>query len=63
MEENTPESTAENLFDEHIAYTEASQGSRFLNFLIDNLFMNFALSYATGYLVGYILTLVASDFY
>lgn len=53
---------AADLFDNHIQFTEASQGARFLNFLIDNLFMNYALSYATGYLVGYILAELAPEF-
>lgn len=51
-----------NLFDTEAKFTEASQGQRFLNWLIDNLFMRFALSYATGYAVGYILLEVAPDF-
>lgn len=62
MEENIQENVSQDIFDGHIQYTEASQGNRFVNFLVDNLFMNFALSYATGYLVGYILSLVAPDF-
>ena len=59
IQDNTPE---QGLFDDHVQFTQASQGSRFLNWLIDNLFMNYALSYATGYLVGYILSIVAPDF-
>ncbi len=43
-------------------YTEASKGSRFLNFLIDNLFMRFALSYVTGYIIGYLLSVIAPEF-
>jgi len=62
MEENVQENIPQDIFDGHIQYTEASQGSRFVNFLIDNLFMNYALSYATGYLVGYILSLIAPQF-
>lgn len=53
---------ATNIFDDQHQLVEASMGSRFLNFLIDNLFMNFALSFATGYLVGMILSYVAPDF-
>lgn len=36
-------------------YEDASTGQRFLNFLIDNLFMNYGLGYVTGSLVGYAL--------
>lgn len=50
------------LFDDNVQYTEASQGQRFLNWLIDNLFMRFVLSYATGYVAGYILLYVAPEF-
>ena len=58
------EESQQNIFDSFnpIQYTEASLGARFLNFVIDNLFMRFALSYATGYVVGYILSIVAPDF-
>jgi uncharacterized RDD family membrane protein YckC len=61
MEENVPADGQQDLFDNHVEYTQASQGSRFLNFLIDNLFMRFVLSYATGYLFGYILLALAPD--
>lgn len=62
MNEEIQAGQTQDLFDSHVLYTPAAQGSRFVNFLIDNLFMNFALSYATGYLVGYILLQVAPDF-
>lgn len=51
-----------NLFDNELQYTEATTGQRFLNFIIDNLFMRFALSYASGYAVAYLLLAVAPDF-
>jgi uncharacterized RDD family membrane protein YckC len=62
MEENVPENQSQNLFDDHVQYVEASQGARFLNFLVDNLFMNYALSYATGYLAAQLLNVVAPEF-
>jgi uncharacterized RDD family membrane protein YckC len=62
MEENIQAEEQQHLFDSHVQYTEASQGSRFLNFLIDNLFMRFVLSYATGYAFGYLLLAIAPDF-
>lgn len=57
----TEEQQKQGLFDDHIEYTQASLGQRFLNWLIDNLFMRFALSYATGYVVGYLLSYIAPD--
>lgn len=61
MEQNTPNKSTEpvDIFEDHV---QASSGSRFLNFLIDNLFMNYGLSYATGYLIGLILSKLAPDF-
>lgn len=41
---------------------QATTTQRFFNFLIDNLFMNYALSYLTGYLYGYLLEAIAPDF-
>ncbi len=61
MEENLQPAEEQHLFQDHIEYTQATQGQRFLNWLIDNLFMRFALSYATGYVVGYLLAYIAPD--
>lgn len=61
MEENVPAEGQQDLFENHIEYTQASKGTRFLNFLIDFLFMRFVLSYATGYLLGYLLLALAPD--
>jgi uncharacterized RDD family membrane protein YckC len=52
-QDNAPEQ--ENLFEDHIQYTPATSGQRFLNWLIDNLLMRFGLSYITGTAVGYII--------
>lgn len=46
----------------YLQYTPADKGQRFLNLLIDNLFLRFGLSYATGYMLGMILLEVAPDF-
>lgn len=64
MEENNINPEESGLADELnlVQYTQASQGQRFLNLLIDFLFMRFVLSMATGYLFGYILGAVAPDF-
>jgi uncharacterized RDD family membrane protein YckC len=43
-------------------YIYASQGQRFLNWLIDNLFMNYGLSYLTGFVAGILLRELAPDF-
>jgi uncharacterized RDD family membrane protein YckC len=38
-----------------VQYEQASTGQRFINYLVDNLFMQYGLSYLTGMLVGYLL--------
>jgi uncharacterized RDD family membrane protein YckC len=43
-------------------YQEASTGQRFLNLLIDIIFMNYGLSFLTGSLVGYLLGTLFPDF-
>jgi len=62
--QNQPETTAssESIFEDHDQYIDATQGQRFLNFVIDLLLMNFVLSRATGYIFGYIMAYVAPDF-
>jgi hypothetical protein len=49
---------AENVYQ----YEYASSGQRFLNWLVDNLFMRFAMSWLTGYAVGYFLAKFFPDF-
>ncbi|MBL0145337.1 MAG: RDD family protein [Chitinophagaceae bacterium] len=43
-------------------FVYATQGQRFLNWLIDNLLMRFALSYATGIAIGALLANIAPEF-
>lgn len=43
-------------------FTYASQGQRFLNWLIDNLLMRFGLSYLTGMAIGMLLAVIAPEF-
>jgi uncharacterized RDD family membrane protein YckC len=65
MEENNIQPEETGLADELNQFTQhiqAAQGQRFLNLLIDVLFMRFLLSKATGYLFGTILAVVAPDF-
>ena len=62
MEETITPQEEQHLFDSSVMYTTAPQGSRFVNWLIDNLFMQFALGYATGYVAGMILASVAPEF-
>jgi uncharacterized RDD family membrane protein YckC len=65
MEENNINPEESGLADElnrYIQYTQASQGQRFLNWLIDNLLMRFGLSYLTGTLVGLMLAKFFPDY-
>ncbi|HEV7781603.1 MAG TPA: RDD family protein [Chitinophagaceae bacterium] len=62
IQEKQPGDQAENIFDDHVEFTLASQGQRFLNLLIDVLLMRFLLSKATGYLLAYLLLAIAPDF-
>jgi uncharacterized RDD family membrane protein YckC len=55
MEQINIEAPPENIFEDFIQHTPATNGQRFLNWLIDNLFMRFILSYATGTVVGYFI--------
>lgn len=43
-------------------HTNATQGQRFVNWLVDNLFMRFALGYASGYIISYLLINLAPSF-
>ncbi|MEP7163271.1 MAG: RDD family protein [Ferruginibacter sp.] len=64
--ENTQNASSNLLGDEAALINEyeyASTGQRFLNFLIDNLVMNYGLSYLTGYAVGITITVLNPDFY
>ena len=61
MEENLVNPQETGLADElnlFIQHTSASTGQRFLNYLIDNLLMQYGLSYLTGYIVGYFLVML-----
>lgn len=51
----------ESYIDNHFEY--ATQGQRFLNWLIDNLLMRFGLTYLTGMGVGVIIGIAAPDFF
>ena len=50
----------ETYIDDHFVY--ATQGQRFLNWLIDNLLMRYGLSYLTGMAIGTLLAVIAPDF-
>jgi uncharacterized RDD family membrane protein YckC len=43
-------------------YTDASQGQRFVNWLVDNILMQYGLSYLTGTLVGIIIASAFPDY-
>ncbi len=51
----------ESYIDNHFEY--ATQGQRFLNWLIDNLLMRYGLAYLTGMGVGFIIGITAPDFF
>jgi uncharacterized RDD family membrane protein YckC len=61
--ESYPPTAESHLFEEgeFIEYDEASNGQRFLNYLIDNLFMQFAVSFATTYLLMQLLLATSPD--
>lgn len=64
MEYQQTENTQNLLEDESILlnqYEYASTGQRFLNWLIDNLLMNYGLSYATGYGIGIMIATLFPD--
>lgn len=46
----------------YFQHTHATQGQRFLNYLIDNILMSKGLSYVTGYVIGSALNLLFPDF-
>lgn len=51
----------ESYIDNHFVY--ATQGQRFLNWLIDNILMRYGLAYLTGMGVGFIISIAAPDFF
>jgi uncharacterized RDD family membrane protein YckC len=58
MEENLVNQPEPGLLDDlnaYIQYVRASMGQRFLNFLIDNVLMQYGLSFLTGGIVGFFL--------
>ncbi|MGZ3909212.1 MAG: RDD family protein [Flavisolibacter sp.] len=59
--ETTAIETEQHLFTEQdqLAYTEASTGQRFLNFLVDALLMQYGLSIATGYILAKIVLAIS----
>mgnify|MGYP003594864701 CR=1 FL=1 len=50
------------LFDDHIQYTEASQGQRFLNWLIDNILLRLVITYLTAEIAVRLLFNLAPDY-
>jgi uncharacterized RDD family membrane protein YckC len=58
-----PSATETHLFSEEdlIQYEEASNGQRFLNYIIDYLIMYFGISYATTYVLVQLLLAIAPD--
>jgi uncharacterized RDD family membrane protein YckC len=46
----------------YLQFTHATRGQRFLNYLTDNIFMNWVVGYFTGYAIGRILVSLFPDF-
>ena len=46
----------------YFQYGHATQGQRFLNFVIDNILMRLGLTYVTGYILGQVLLALAAQF-
>jgi uncharacterized RDD family membrane protein YckC len=53
--QNESNQLSEELFELQDNFIDATLGQRFLNWLIDNLLMQYGLGYLTGTLVGYLL--------
>lgn len=65
MEENTvqpEESGLANELNQYIQFSQATQGQRFVNWLVDNLLMRFGLSYLTGTIVGFGMAKLFPDY-
>ncbi len=60
-ESPTNKPSLEILSESDISYQFAGTGQRFLNYLIDNIFMQFGLSLLTGILVGLVFQEIAPD--
>jgi len=63
---NTKEETVDLLVEESYInnqFVYATQGQRFLNWLIDNLLMRYGLAYLTGMGVGVIIGIAAPEFF
>ena len=63
--ENTQDIQQDLLADEanrNFQYEHATQGQRFLNFLIDNIVMRFTITYITAYAIGFILAYLFPEF-
>ena len=55
-------SQQEHIFGDVIEYVPATTGQRFLNWLIDNLLMQYGLAYLTGIIVGYGIAWLFPDY-
>ncbi|MEO6719026.1 MAG: RDD family protein [Ferruginibacter sp.] len=68
--QNTPTPTEQNSQVDYLASLDepffqmvhATTGQRFLNYLIDNILMNYGLGYFTGTIIGVILAAISPDF-
>ena len=51
-DEHIQEDLLESAIHPYFQYIHATQGQRFLNFVIDNILMRLGLTYITGYILG-----------
>jgi uncharacterized RDD family membrane protein YckC len=62
MEETIQEQEQSNLFDDHIEHTMATQGQRFVNWLIDNILMRVLITLLTGEIFVRLMLNVAPEY-
>jgi len=48
--------------DAYLQMVHATTGQRFLNYLVDNLFMNYALGFLTGMLIDAVISTISQEF-
>ena len=62
MEENQQQPEETGLFDDHISYTEASQGQRFVNWLVDNILIRIIITQFTVHILIRIMLDLVPEF-
>ena len=62
MEENIPQQVSTDLFNDHIEYVPATQGQRFINWLVDNILLRIVVAKLTVKILINFLLGVAPEF-